>query len=111
VPVGVALSGGFDSGLVAALLVAERTEAVEAFTVGYTGRPKNDERADARALADWLGIPHHEIELSESAAVAAFPSVVAASDDPIADMSALGYWAVARAAAARHESRGRPRGA
>ncbi len=100
VPVGVALSGGMDSGLVAALLATERDRQVQAFTVGYTGRPDTDERAEARQLAAWLGIGYHEVELSSGDAVEAFPRVVRSADDPIADMSAFGYDAIARLARA-----------
>jgi asparagine synthase (glutamine-hydrolysing) len=95
VPVGVALSGGIDSALVAALVARARGGDVHAFTVGYTGRPSNDERTKAKAIADWLGIRWHQVELDTTDVVAAFPEVVRAADDPIADMSAFGYFAVA----------------
>ncbi|MBB5957310.1 asparagine synthase (glutamine-hydrolyzing) [Saccharothrix tamanrassetensis] len=95
VPVGVALSGGIDSALVAALVARARGGDVHAFTVGYTGRPVNDERTQAQSIADWLGIPWHQVELDKADVVAAFPDVVRAADDPIADVSAFGYSAVA----------------
>jgi asparagine synthase (glutamine-hydrolysing) len=102
VPVGVALSGGIDSALVAALITRARGGDVQAFTVGYTGRPPNDERTAAQSIADGLGIPWHEVELDSSDVVAAFPEVIRAADDPIADMSAFGYFAVAGLAREHH---------
>jgi len=96
VPVGVALSGGLDSSVVAALIARNSAEPVHAFTVGYQGHPANDERAQARELATTLGLRFHEIELDEAAVVTSFPALVRAWDDPIADMSGFGYQAIAR---------------
>ena len=44
VPVGVALSGGLDSAVVAALAKRHRPDGITALTVGYAGRPDHDER-------------------------------------------------------------------
>lgn len=98
VPVGVSLSGGLDSALVGALLARARPGKGHAFTVGYEGRPAHDERADARRIAEILGLRFHELELSVADVVSSFPAVVAAGDDPIADTAAPGYNAVAAAA-------------
>jgi asparagine synthase (glutamine-hydrolysing) len=98
VPVGVALSGGLDSSVIAAL-AARHGRDVAAFSVGYPGRPANDERAEAEALAAFLGLPFHEIELSTSEAVDSFEALNLWRDDPIADIAGFGYYAVMRAAA------------
>ncbi|MBL0227551.1 asparagine synthase (glutamine-hydrolyzing) [Thermomonas sp.] len=67
VPVGVALSGGLDSSIVASLAVKHSPGKVTAFSVGYEGRPACDERADASAFAQHLGIDMVEVELSSQA--------------------------------------------
>jgi len=98
VPVGIALSGGLDSSAVAALVEKKYPGIMHAFGAGYPGRPRNDERADARRLADHLGMPFHEVEIDTRDMVAQFPNIVRQRDDPIADIAGHGYFAVMRAA-------------
>lgn len=98
VPVGVALSGGMDSSLVAALAAHHSPATIQSFTVGYEGNVDSDERADARRFADFLGIPWHEVVLSTQEVVDGFTGLVSKTDDPIADIAGYGYFAVMRAA-------------
>ncbi|MEV0339024.1 asparagine synthase (glutamine-hydrolyzing) [Nocardia sp. NPDC050713] len=98
-PLGISLSGGLDSSLAAALAAKFCAAPVRAFSVGYAGRPANDERHHARELAAALGMPFHEIEIGAARATADLPLVVAALDDPIADFAGVCYHAVLRAAA------------
>jgi asparagine synthase (glutamine-hydrolysing) len=98
VPVGVALSGGLDSSAIAALAVSKYPGTIQAFSVGYPGQLENDERADARALADQLGMPFHDVELATSELVSFFPELVYWSDDPIADIAGFGYYCVMKLA-------------
>jgi asparagine synthase (glutamine-hydrolysing) len=100
VPVGVALSGGVDSSAVAALAAMKYPGKLEAFSVGYEGRPHCDERAEAKAFADALKLPFHEVELRTQDMTASFPDVVESADDPIADISGYGYFRVMQAARA-----------
>ena len=99
VSVGVALSGGIDSGAIAALAQKNYPEPMHAFCVGYPGRPHYDERAQARTLADSLGMVVHEVELPTQSFVDFFPELVRIMDEPIADPAAFGHYAVPRAAA------------
>jgi asparagine synthase (glutamine-hydrolysing) len=96
-PVGLALSGGLDSGVVAAL-ASRRRRNLAAFTVGYPGQRDFDERAQARELAAWLKIPWHSAELRTEDFVAIFPELVARLDEPIADVASYGHFAVSRLA-------------
>ncbi len=98
VPVAVALSGGIDSSLVAAVTARHYPEKLHAFTIGYDSRPATDERSVAAALAQQLKIGFTEVELSHSAVVNDFPTLVAAMDTPIGDIAAYGYYAVSQAA-------------
>ncbi|MBE9139846.1 asparagine synthase (glutamine-hydrolyzing) [Nodosilinea sp. LEGE 07088] len=98
VPVAVALSGGIDSSLVAAVTARHYPEQLHAFTIGYDSRPATDERSVAAALAQQLNIGFTEVELSHRAVVDDFPTLVAAMDTPIGDIAAYGYYAVSQAA-------------
>ena len=99
-PVGVALSGGLDSSVVAAF-AARRQPNLCAFAVGYKGRPESDERADAEAFARHLKIPFFDVELGAREIVDFFPQLNFWRDDPIADIAGFGYYAVSRLARAR----------
>ena len=96
VPVGVALSGGVDSNLVAAMAVRHTTGPVHGFTVGYTGRDRHDETEMARECAVRLGIEHHCIQLDPSDVAAEFDSMCLLRDEPIADISGPGYLSLMR---------------
>lgn len=98
VKIGVALSGGLDSSLVAALAVRHYPGRLEAFSVGYPGRPPCDERKDAHFLANHLGINFHEIEIDEEGMVSGFLDLARLRDDPIADIAGWGYYQVMVAA-------------
>lgn len=98
VPVGVSLSGGLDSSAIAALAASKYPGTMHAFSVGYPGRLENDERADARALAEQLRMPFHDAELTTSEMVSFFPDMVYLRDDPIADISGFGYYSVMKLA-------------
>lgn len=98
VPVGVALSGGLDSSAIAALAAKKYPGTMHAFSVGYPGRPVNDERDNAKALADLLQMPFHEIELETADLVKNFERMNFHRDDPIADISGFGYYSVNKTA-------------
>lgn len=100
VPVGIALSGGLDSSAIAALTSRKYPGAMQAFSVGYQGCKENDERADAKALAEFLGMPFHEVEVRTADFAEFFPELVYWLDDPIGDISGYGYYSVMKAAKA-----------
>jgi asparagine synthase (glutamine-hydrolysing) len=97
VPIGVALSGGLDSSAVAAFAVRQQPD-LRAFSVGYPGRPESDERRDAETLARYLNIPFFDVELDTRTIVDFFPELNYWRDDPIADISGFGYYAVMKLA-------------
>ncbi len=97
VPVAIALSGGIDSSLVAALTARHFPHQLHAFTIGYRGRPASDERSFASVLAKSLGIGFTEVELDTSEVVDRFPEMMAVMDTPIGDIAAFGYYEVSRA--------------
>ena len=98
VPVAVALSGGIDSSLVAAITARHYPGQLHAFTIGYQGRPRTDERGFAATLARELNIGFTEVELNNQEVVDNFPAMVAEMDTPIGDIAAYGYYCVSKAA-------------
>jgi asparagine synthase (glutamine-hydrolysing) len=100
VPVGVFLSGGIDSGALAALAAEQLREPLRTFSVGFEERTF-DELAGAREVASRIGADHHEVVLRAADAADLLPRVVAAYDEPFGDSSMLPTFAVSELAA-RH---------
>jgi asparagine synthase (glutamine-hydrolysing) len=88
VPVGVFLSGGVDSTLVAAAAAEASSQRLQTFTVGYDTGEVN-ETARARSVAERLGSEHHEVTLTQADVAERAPRVLAALDQPLADRAAL----------------------
>jgi asparagine synthase (glutamine-hydrolysing) len=99
VPVGVFLSGGIDSGALAAL-AAEQVGRISTFSVGFE-EASFDERERARLVARRYETDHHEVELRAADAAVLLPEVAAAFDEPFADSSMLPTWLVSRLARSR----------
>ena len=97
VPVGVLLSGGVDSSLLAALAAEESGEQLRTFSIGFE-ESSFDERADARRVAERYGTRHRELVLRPDAALL-LPALAEAFDEPFADSSALPTYLVSQLAA------------
>jgi asparagine synthase (glutamine-hydrolysing) len=88
VPVGVFLSGGVDSTLVAAVAAEESSTRLRTFTVGYdVGGVNETERA--RIVAERLGSEHHEVTLSQEDVAERAPLVLSRMDQPLGDRATL----------------------
>ncbi|MFH1130455.1 MAG: asparagine synthetase B family protein, partial [Pseudomonadota bacterium] len=94
VPVGVALSGGMDSGAIAAFSAKQCREQMHAFSVGYSGRPQQDEREKAARLARQMGLKFTDVELRTDRLVESFQDLVVNMDDPVGDIAAFGFFSV-----------------
>jgi asparagine synthase (glutamine-hydrolysing) len=94
VPLGVFLSGGSDSALVAGLAARASTTPIETFTVAYDG----GEAEAARATARELGAEHSELSLTEADVAERAPTLLAALDQPLGDPALLALHAVAKLA-------------
>lgn len=90
VPVGLLLSGGIDSSVIAAACAELRSEEarVPTYTMGFD-QPASDERSFARAVAKSVGLRHEEFAAKDVDIAALFESLWAAYDEPFADSSAL----------------------
>jgi asparagine synthase (glutamine-hydrolysing) len=97
VPVGVFLSGGLDSTLIASIAAEEVTGRLSTFTVVYDIGDV-DEAVQARAAARRLGTEHHEVVLSLTDVAARVPRVIGSLDQPNADPALVALHAVAETA-------------
>lgn len=87
VPVGVFLSGGYDSTAVAAILQQGRTQRLKTFTIGF--EHGNNEAPFAKQTADYLGTDHHEYLCTSKEAQDIIPDLPFYYDEPFADSSAI----------------------
>ena len=94
VPVGVFLSGGVDSTLLAAL-AAHETSALKTFTVTYD-RGNVGEGEPARNSAALIGADHHELVLTEGDVGSLVPHYLGQLDQPIADEAFVALRAVSK---------------
>jgi asparagine synthase (glutamine-hydrolysing) len=97
VPVGIFLSGGYDSSTVAAMLQKGRTEKLKTFTIGFEV-PGYNEAEYAKQVASYLGTDHTELYCTEKEAEQIFPELPFYYDEPFADSSAIPTILVSRLA-------------
>ena len=100
VPLGAMLSGGIDSSLIVALMARHTSGSVKTFSVGFAEDDLN-ELADAREVAQRFGTEHHELELSRADTELDLPSLAWFLDEPLADLSSIGFLALSELAS-RH---------
>ncbi len=100
VPLGVFLSGGVDSSVVAALMTKIRNSPVETFSVGYA-EAAYSELPYARTVAHHLNSVHHEVLVSEGEFFDALPNLIWHEDEPVAWPSSVSLYFVARLARER----------
>ena len=101
VPLGAMLSGGLDSSLIVALMARNMGEPVKTFSVGFTGAGDANELAAARRFAASVGADHHELELSLDDSDFDLTEIAWFMDEPVADLSSIGFLLLS-ALAARH---------
>jgi asparagine synthase (glutamine-hydrolysing) len=97
VPVGVLLSGGVDSSILAALAAEELSEPLRTFSIGFEEKSFNELR-DVRLVVERYGTRHRELVLRPDAALL-LPALADAFDEPFADSSALPTYLVSQLAA------------
>lgn len=88
VPVGLFLSGGIDSSLVAAILARKGKENVRTFTIGYHV-PEFNEATWARKVAEELGTDHTELYCGTDEALNAVLRIADLYDEPFGDNSGI----------------------
>lgn len=94
VPLGLFLSGGLDSSLVAAY-AARHCPGIRSFALGFQ-EATHDEAADAETVARHLGLTHETLRLSQAELTTAFRDVAASLDEPFADSTVVPLLALSR---------------
>ena len=88
VPVGVFLSGGYDSASVTALLQKDRSDKLKTFTISVPDIGL-DEAPYAKEIASYLGTNHTEINCTHKEAINLIGDLPFYYDEPFADSSAI----------------------
>ncbi|MEZ8452257.1 asparagine synthase (glutamine-hydrolyzing) [Vibrio splendidus] len=94
VPVGVFLSGGIDSSLIASY-VSEIDNSVSAYTIGFDNKDY-DESTIAELIADELGISIKVLSLSKQDLIEALNASKKVFDEPFADASYLALYCLSK---------------
>jgi asparagine synthase (glutamine-hydrolysing) len=81
VPLGVFLSAGLDSGMVAVMAARQTDKSLRTFTLGFDASA-TDERPAARRLAAAIGACHTEDVVTAREAAEILPSLLVAHDEP-----------------------------
>lgn len=97
VPVGLFLSSGYDSSLVAAIAQRQSTKKIKTFTIGVDD-PHLDESRGAREIARYLGTDHHEYICSTKELIELIPKMAHVFDEPFGDSSCIPTFLVAQQA-------------
>lgn len=92
VPIGVMLSGGLDSSLIAALM-APHVDRLRTFSVGFDfGDGKGSELRWASRVAGRLQTEHHERVVTADEMWKTLPNAIRHLEEPVADLSFLGLY-------------------
>ena len=97
VPVGVFLSGGVDSSLMAALMVEESSSSVKSFTIGFSDKKYNEAEYASR-IASHLGTDHTELYVTDNDALEVVEDIHNIYDEPFADSSQIPTYLVMKMA-------------
>jgi asparagine synthase (glutamine-hydrolysing) len=87
VPVGVFLSGGYDSTCVTAILQKDSIQKIKTFTIGF--EEGNNEAPFSREISKYLGTEHTEYICTTKEAQDTIPLLPFFYDEPFADSSAI----------------------
>ena len=87
-PLGVFLSSGIDSSLVAAIMQKNSDNKIETFSLGF--EDKNfDESQSAKAIANYIGSNHNQVFLNKNNMIETALKIPILFDEPFADSSQI----------------------
>lgn len=95
VPVGVFLSGGVDSTIVAAVMSNVSGKKINTFSIGYKNK-RYDESGRAAIVADHIHSVHHEYILDYREILDEVDTIILNYDEPFADSSCLPTYYVSK---------------
>ncbi|HKB43997.1 MAG TPA: asparagine synthase (glutamine-hydrolyzing) [Chitinophagaceae bacterium] len=88
VPLGIFLSGGVDSSLVAAVAQSVSNLPVKTFSIAFEDK-KYNESVFAQQVANHIGSDHHQFTVTEKEAIELADGLLDIYDEPYADSSAI----------------------
>jgi len=88
VPVGIFLSGGYDSSLVTSILAKQQGKKINTFTIGFNDK-KYNEAEHAKSIASYLGTNHSEYYMQDNDMLDLVEKLPFYYDEPFGDSSAL----------------------
>jgi len=91
VPIGVFLSGGVDSSIVA-LLAQRLSKGIHSFSIGFKDNRFYDESVYAEKVAEHIGTHHHTFYLDNEEMLGNLDEMLAYMDEPFADSSAIAVY-------------------
>ncbi len=97
VPVGVFLSGGYDSTILTSILQKHTKENIKTFTIGFN-EDKYNEANYAKETAAFLGTDHNEYYCTIKDAQEVIPNLPKMYDEPFGDSSAIPTFLVSKMA-------------
>jgi asparagine synthase (glutamine-hydrolysing) len=89
VDIGVFLSGGLDSALVAAVAAHRVGRVLPTFSASFPDDPSYDETEEVLSISRALGTEHAVVAMTKETLAAEIPTVLAGLDEPIADHSLI----------------------
>jgi asparagine synthase (glutamine-hydrolysing) len=89
VEIGILLSGGLDSAVIAALAQRNSSRPLKAFTIGFEGNFAEDEIEDAAQTASLLGICHHYKRITFEDYLGTIKECIRIVEEPLATTSLI----------------------
>lgn len=95
VPIGILLSGGLDSSLIAEI-AAREVSNLNTFTVSLLGHGNYDESNYARLISANIKSNHHEIYIDNKLSADSLEEIVRKIDEPLADSSIIPMYIISK---------------
>ena len=89
VEVGILLSGGIDSALVAYYAQKYSNKPIKTFTIGFSENDDSDETIDAKETAKILGTEHYEIKITDKQFETIFQKCINIVEEPLGTTSII----------------------
>ena len=102
VPVGIFLSGGLDSSIIAALMRENSNKDIHSFTIKFSDNDQKfekmvDDSYYAKIVANKFGLVHHEFEIEHNI-IDLLPKLIYHLDEPLTDPAAINTYIMSKTA-------------